>query len=193
MILFRILTRSQTRLVLVEILIKLRRAQHCAHQCNGWHPFWSSNLYYVFHPPAFSRDFLYNEVWYFRRISTTLANFWHFRQFLAASEIIRIHCGPGGSALWWMTATCLILGHRDNSGEKDDSAKSKKPPLTLCTFFSLFVLLWHDLKDGQFGVGWWCQTIWRIFFSVVVWTLEVYIWRKTFQRIKCLWNLSKIR
>ena len=53
-----------------------------------------------------------------------------------------------------MTATCLILGHRDNSGEKDDSAKSKKPPLTLCTFFT-FCFVMTRLK------GWpvWCWMV----------------------------------
>ena len=184
MILFRILTRSQTRLVLVEILIKLPSAQHCSHQCKRWHLFWSSNLYFIhlhFHENSWPVWLIFGHFWSFLAIYKN-----------SPPELVTIHCGPGGSALWWMTATCLILGHRDNSGEKDDSAKNKKPPLTLCTFFT-FCFVMTRLK------GWpvWC---WMVmpdyltdFFSVVVWTLEVYIWRKTFQRIKCLWNLSKIR
>ena len=57
----------------------------------------------------------------------------------------------------WFWAIVTIQG-------KKMTLQKVKSPLWHYVLFSLFVLLWHDLKDGQFGAGWWCQTIWRIFF-----------------------------
>ena len=57
----------------------------------------------------------------------------------------------------WFWAIVTIQG-------KKMTLQKVKSRLWHYVLFSLFVLLWHDLKDGQFGAGWWCQTIWRIFF-----------------------------